>query len=63
MDLDQTNRYATNIQNRISKAIATLAALDQHEHQLKNQERLLDQVKVEVLPSQDSKMAQAESTE
>jgi hypothetical protein len=63
MDLDQTNRYATNIQNRISKAIATLAALDQHEHQLKTQEKLLDQVKVEVLPSQDSKMAQAESTE
>ena len=60
MDLDQTNRNATNIQNRISKAIAILAALDQHEHQLKTQEKLPDQVKVAVLPSQDSEMVQAE---
>jgi hypothetical protein len=63
MDLDQTNRYATNIQNRISKAIATLAALDQHEYQLKTQEKLPNQVKVAVLANQDTKVAQAESTE
>ncbi len=60
MDLNQANRYATNSQNRISEVIAILATLDLNEHQLKTQDRLMDQVKVAVLPSQDSKMAQAE---
>ncbi len=31
MDLDKTNRHATSIQNRIDKAIATLAKLNQNE--------------------------------
>jgi hypothetical protein len=39
MDLDKTNRYATNIQNRMAKGISTLAALDQHEYLLKEQDR------------------------
>ena len=42
MDLEKTNRYATNIQNRIAKGIATLAAIDQHEHQLKVQDQLIE---------------------
>lgn len=52
MDLDKTNRYATNIQNRVAKGIATLAAMDQHEYQLKTQTESVNQTKLVVLPSQ-----------
>jgi hypothetical protein len=52
MDLDKTNRYATNIQNRVAKGIATLAAMDQHEYQLKAHAELANQTKLVVLPSQ-----------
>jgi hypothetical protein len=52
MDLDKTNRYATNIQNRVAKGIATLAAMNQHEHQLKVQGESANQVKIVLLPSQ-----------
>jgi hypothetical protein len=51
MDLDKTNRYATNIQNRVAKGIATLAAMDQHEYQLKIQSESLNETKVVLLPS------------
>jgi hypothetical protein len=52
MDLDKTNRYATNIQNRVAKGVATLAAMDQHEHQLKIQGESLNETKVALLPPQ-----------
>jgi len=52
MDLDKTNRYATNIQNRVAKGVATLAAMDQHEHQLKGRGESVNRTKVTLLPSQ-----------
>ena len=51
-DLDKTNRYATNIQNRFEKGIATLAVMDQHEHQFKIQSESLNETKVVLLPPQ-----------
>jgi hypothetical protein len=53
MDLDKTNRYATNIQNRVAKSIATLAAMDQHEYQFKVQSESESQTKVILLSSQE----------
>lgn len=50
MDLDKTNRYATNIQNRIAKGVATLAAIDQHEYRMVTQDALADQVIPPALP-------------
>jgi hypothetical protein len=53
MDLDKNNQYATNIKNRVAKTIATLAAMDQHEHQIKSQSESVNQTKFVVLPSQE----------
>lgn len=36
MDLDKTQRYCTNLHNRMLKSLSALAALDQHELLLKN---------------------------
>ena len=39
IDLDKSQRYATNLQNRILKGFSGLAALDQHEALMKNQQQ------------------------
>jgi hypothetical protein len=41
LDLEKSSRYATNFQNRILKAFAGLAAIDQHEAHLDQTERVL----------------------
>ena len=40
IDLDKSQRYATNLQNRMLKGFSALAALDQHELLKKNQQQL-----------------------
>jgi hypothetical protein len=40
IDLDKSQRYATNLQNRMLKGFSALAALDQHEALMKNQQQL-----------------------
>ena len=40
IDLDKSQRYATNLQNRMLKGFSALAALDQHELLMKNQQQL-----------------------
>jgi len=40
IDLDKSQRYATNLQNRMLKGFSALAALDQHELLMKNQKQL-----------------------
>jgi hypothetical protein len=40
IDLDKSQRYATNLQNRMLKGFSALAALDQHELLMKNQPQL-----------------------
>ena len=37
IDMDKSQRYATNLQNPILKGFSALAALDQHEALMKNQ--------------------------
>jgi len=44
IDLDKSQRYATNLQNRMLKGFSALAALDQHELLIKNQQKLIAQV-------------------
>jgi len=44
IDLDKSQRYATNLQNRMLKGFSALAALDQHELLMKNQQYLVAQV-------------------
>ncbi len=41
IDLDKSQRYATNLQNRMLKGFSALAALDQHELLMKNQRQLV----------------------
>jgi len=41
LDFEKSSRYATNFQNRILKAFAGLAAIDQHEAHLDQTERVL----------------------
>ena len=40
IDLDKSQRYATNLQNRMLKGFSALAALDQHELLMKNQQKI-----------------------
>ena len=40
IDLDKSQRYATNLQNRMLKGFSALAALDQHELLMKNQQQI-----------------------
>jgi hypothetical protein len=40
IDLDKSQRYATNLQNQMLKGFSALAALDQHEALMKNQQQL-----------------------
>ena len=40
IDLNKSQRYATNLQNRMLKGFSALAALDQHEALMKNQRQL-----------------------
>ena len=44
IDLDKSQRYATNLQNRMLKGFSALAALDQHELLMKNQQQLATSV-------------------
>lgn len=39
--MDKSQRYATNLQNRMLKEFSALAALDQHELLMKNQRQLV----------------------
>jgi hypothetical protein len=41
IDLNKSQRYATNLQNRMLKGSSVLAALDQHELLMKNQQKLI----------------------
>ena len=52
MDLDKTNCYATNIQSRVAKGVATLTTMDQHEHQLKALGESVNPTKLTLLPPQ-----------
>lgn len=63
MDLDKTNRYATNIQNRIAKGVATLAAIDQHEYQLQTHEQLSRQAHRQVLSDQTDQPPASDTSE
>uniref|UniRef100_UPI00404754DB hypothetical protein n=1 Tax=Polynucleobacter sp. TaxID=2029855 RepID=UPI00404754DB len=63
MDLDKTNRYATNIQNRIAKGVATLAAIDQHEYQLQTNEQLSGKAHRPILSDQTDLSPASESSE
>ena len=40
IDMDKSQRYATNPQNRMLKGFSALAALDQHEALMKTQQQL-----------------------
>ena len=44
IDMDKSQRYATNLQNRMMKGFSALAALDQHEALMKNQKQPAVQV-------------------
>ncbi|MBT8631923.1 hypothetical protein AOC23_07560 [Polynucleobacter paneuropaeus] len=44
IDLDKSQRYATNLQNRMLKGFLALAALDQHELLMKNQQQIAAQL-------------------
>ncbi|WP_071467534.1 hypothetical protein [Polynucleobacter asymbioticus] len=44
IDMDKSQRYATNLQNRMLKGFSALAALDQHELLMKNQQQLASSV-------------------
>jgi hypothetical protein len=44
IDLDKSQRYATNLQNRMLKGFSALAALDQHELVMKNQQQRVAQL-------------------
>ena len=52
IDLDKSQRYATNLQNRMLKGFSALAALDQHEALMKNQQQLAASITpiLEVVP-------------
>ena len=54
IDLDKSQRYATNLQNRMLKGFSALAALDQHELLMKNQQQLAASVVpvLEVVPQE-----------
>jgi hypothetical protein len=54
IDLDKSQRYATNLQNRMLKGFSALAALDQHELLMKNQQQLAVSVVpvLEVVPKE-----------
>ena len=39
IDLDKSQRYTTNLQNRMLKGFSALAALDHHEALMKNQQQ------------------------
>jgi len=41
IDMDKSQRYATNLQNRMLKGFSALAVLDQHELLMKNQQQRL----------------------
>jgi hypothetical protein len=40
IDLDKSQRYATNLQNRLLRAFSALAAIDQYELLMKNQQQI-----------------------
>ncbi len=42
--MDKSQRYATSLQNFVLKGFFALAALDQHEMLIKNQQKLISQV-------------------
>lgn len=63
LDLDKTNRYATNIQNRIAKGVATLAAIDQHEYLRATQETFSRPVTPAVLLNEEKQCRKPESSE
>jgi len=44
IDLEKSQRYATNLQNRMLKGFSALAALDQHELLMKNQQKPVTQI-------------------
>ena len=54
IDLDKSQRYATNLQNRMLKGFSSLASLDQHELLMKNQQQLAASVVpiLEVVPKE-----------
>jgi len=56
IDLDKSQRYATNLQNRMLKGFSALAALDQHETLMKNQQQLAASVVpvLEVAPKESA---------
>jgi hypothetical protein len=59
IDLDKSQRYATNLQNRMLKGFSALAALDQHEALMKNQQQRVAQLENAANPVLE--MAQKES--
>jgi len=56
IDLDKSQRYATNLQNRMLKGFSALAALDQHELLMKKQQQLAASVVpvLEVAPKESA---------
>ena len=60
IDLDKSQRYATNLQNRMLKGFSALAALDQHELLMKNQQQRVAQLentanpKLEMAPKESA---------
>lgn len=54
IDLDNSQRYATNLQNQMLKGFSALAALDQHELLMKNQQQIAASVVpvLEVVPKE-----------
>lgn len=59
IDLDKSQRYATNLQNRMLKGFSALAALDQHELLIKNQQKVIAQA--ESTPNAVLEMSSKES--
>ena len=56
IDLDKSQHYATNLQNRMLKGFSALAALDQHELLMKNQQQLASSIVpiLEVTPKESA---------
>lgn len=60
IDFDKSQRYATNLQNRMLKGFSALAALDQHEAFMKNQQKPLAQVANVVHPVLEMRSKESE---